>query len=671
MNSFDEAFTALNSEDEEVRLQGLRALADGEPEQILPPVFKAFGDVSWRVRKEAIGIFLSLSIRRELVGDIVELLHAEENAGLRNAAVEILVKMGREAIPMLLERISCPDHDVRKFIVDILGEIGDPQAVPALVNAMSDEDNNVLAAAAENLGKLKATEAVSVLLDTMQNPDVLLRFTILEALGKIDQPVPLARLAQFRDEKLLRKALIDCLGKVGDTSAITEVVTGLSDPMRNVRKEALLALMNLARRYPEPVRSVLAGHDLSSTVDAVAQFLDESQSNEVRIAALRVLGWLGAGAAVEQMLSFLDQESLQQDALRALADIGEVRPEVLIAAWSDISPSRKPYLAYVLGEAGCREALQLLLGALREDGPQLRQMAVHALGQLGCVEAVTDLVDCLSDEEAAVQAAASQSLVGLGAHYPGETFAALQRPLEQGDPLQRKFAVEALGNIDHPDVSGQLSKAMKDADPSVRRVAIKAFEGRGTEVPVHSILLALTDEDGEVRRSAVEILAASGQAEVLEGLQLALNDEDIWVRAAAVRAFGHLGGHAVAERVAAVAQDPVGLVSIAALETLFEILGEDACPYFIGVLEHTDEEVVSASLNLLSRCSRTDWFMEHAEALINHPFWAVRTHFARFAATLLGNEARPLLEQRLEIETEDLVRQQLSEALQSLTDPED
>ncbi len=670
MNSFEEAFKALNSEDEEVRLQALRSLAGGDPEQILPPVFKSFGDDSWRVRKEAIGLFLGLPMRRELIGDVVELLHAEENAGLRNAAVEILVKMGREAIPMLLSRIDCPDHDVRKFIVDILGEIGDPQAVPALVNALNDDDNNVLAAAAENLGKLKAAEAVPTLLDAMQNPDVLLRFTILEALGKIDQPIPLARLAPFRDEKLLRKALIDCLGRVGDSSAISEVVTGLSDPMRNVRKEALLALMNLDQRYPESVRETLVAHDLSSTVDAVAQFLDDGQPKEVRVAALRVLGWLGAGAAVEQMLSFLDLETLQHDALRALADIGAAKPEVLVAAWADISSSHKPYLAYVLGEAGCHEALPLLREALDDQDPKLRQMAVHALGQLGCVEAVVDLVSRLGDKEAAVQAAASQSLIGLGAHFPAETFTALQQPLEEGDQLQRKFAVDALGNIDHPEVPVQLGKAMKDPDPEVRRAAIKAFEGRGTEVPVHNILLALTDEDGEVRRTAVAILAASGQPEALDGLKLALSDEDIWVRSAAVRALGHLGGQAVAAKIAEVTQDPDGLVSIAALETLFDILGEEACPYFVGVLGHADEEVVSASLNLLSRCSRTDWLMDHAETLINHSFWAVRTHFARFASSLLGQDARPLLEKRLEIETEDLVRQQLIDALQSLTDSE-
>lgn len=657
---------AMSSEDEEVRLQGLKSLVNGAPEQILVPIFQAFGDTSWRVRKEAIEMFLTLPVSRELIGEIVELLHAEENVGLRNAAVEILVRMGRNAVPMLLERIGCPDHDVRKFIVDILGEIDDPQAVPALINALQDNDNNVVAAAAENLGKLKASEAVPALLDAMRNPDVLLRFTILEALGQIDQPIPLARLEKFNDEKLLRKALIDCLGKVGDPSAVPEIIAGLSEPMRNVRSSALLALVNIAERYPQPVRSALSTHDLPGTVDAVAAFLKSGQPDQVRTAALLVLGWLGADSMVNELLELLDEEVMQQPVVYTLTEIGKVKPFALVGAWPRIPDSRRPYLAYVLGEAGCMEALGLLRESLADKDPQLRRMVVHALGKLACQDVIPDLVGALCDGDETVQGTASQALAELGARFPDEVFQALKATLDGRDLRQRRYAVDALCNVNHPDVPKYLGMAMKDADPNVRRAAVKGFEGRTDDEHLANILLALTDEDSEVRRTAVEILAVSGSQEALDGLQLALNDEDIWVRAMAVRAFGRLGREAVAPQVEAVVKDRVGLVSIAALETLSEILGEKACPKCVEALDHPDEEVVSAALNILSGCTRMDWLSGHAEDLINHPFWAVRTHFVRLAAALLGEKAKPVLERRLTVETEDLVRQQIAEALETM-----
>jgi len=671
VDTLDQAVKALNSDDEEIRLQGLRALAAGEPEIILAPLFQAFGDASWRVRKEAIEIYLGLAVSQELIGEIIELLHAEENAGLRNAAVELLVRLDRDAVPMLLENMDCPDHDVRKFIVDILGEIGDRQAIPALVGALQDPDNNVLAAAAENLGKLQAAEAIPALLEAMRNPDVLLRFTILEALGQIKQPVPIVHLEPYRNEKLLRKALIDCLGRVGDPSTIAEVITALSDPMQNVRKAALLALMNMAERYPDQVRGQLANHDLSSTVDAVRLFLGEDHAPDLRAAAVRVLGWLGAAGAVKPLLELLDTEPLQPLALAALADIGSEKPEELVAAWQDIPEFRRPYLAYVLGEARIEAALPRLREALAASDAQLRRTAAHALGRVASAEAIADLVQCLADEDESVRSTASQSLTGLGGLFPMDAFEQLKKPLEKGDSAARMFAVAALANIDHPEVPTKLGVAIKDPDPQVRRAATKAFNGRVDQEHVGNLLLVLNDEDSQVRRTAVEILATSDLPEVLDGLALGLEDEDIWVRAAAVRAYGQRGGRTAAQRIAGVVGDPVGLVSIAALETLYEILNEEACPLLVGALDHADEEVVSAALNLLSRCHSTDWFPAHAEELINHPFWAVRTHFARFAANLLGEEARPLLERRLAVEGEDLVRQQLLDSLQLLSRSED
>ncbi len=669
MERFRQAVEDLASEEEEIRLQGLKTLALAEPEQALSSIFQAFGDTSWRVRKEAVDIFLRMPVSRELVGEIVELLHAEENAGLRNAAVEILVRMGRDAVPMLLEQIACPDHEVRKFIVDILGEIEDPRAVPALLKALRDDDNNVLAAAAENLGKLKAPEAVPVLLDAMQNPDVLLRFTILEALGKIDQPVPLSRLVTFKGEQLLRKALIDCLGKVGDQTAIPEVIAGLSDPMRNVRNAALLAIMDLARRYPEQVRSALVEHELPATVESVADSLDESCAEVNRRAALRVLGWLGEPSVIGVMLALLDKEALQEDALRGLIDIGNNNPASLVAAWDDAGGDRKAYLAYVLGEVGCRQSVPLLRQALADDDVVLQQMSANALGKLADPVVVNDLIACLDRGVESVQESASQALVSLAEKFPVEVFDALKSPLEQGGPGQRRFAVMALAKIDHPDVSQRLGMAMKDPDPEVRRAAIKAFEGRGCEDHIGNILLALTDEDSEVRLTAVDILAASGRPEAQDGLQLALNDKDIWVRANAVRGFGRLGRLAVVPQVEQVVNDPVGLVSIAALDALSDILGAQACPSFIRALDHPDEEVVSAALNLLSRCSQADWLSEHVEDLINHPYWAVRSHFVRLIATALGSQARALLERRLAVENEDIVRQQILETLETLPLP--
>jgi len=103
----DQITEALNSPDEEVRLQGLRDLASCDAIEGLDLIFKAFGDESWRVRKESIELYLKLPVSRELIGEIIELLHAEENAGLRNAAVEILTRLGRVSLSIYKLLLTC------------------------------------------------------------------------------------------------------------------------------------------------------------------------------------------------------------------------------------------------------------------------------------------------------------------------------------------------------------------------------------------------------------------------------------------------------------------------------------------------------------------------------------------------------------------------------------
>ncbi|MGK2944505.1 MAG: HEAT repeat domain-containing protein [Desulfuromonadales bacterium] len=666
MDTIDRIAKAMNSPDEEERLQGLRDLAYGDPLAGLDLIFKMFGDCSWRVRKESIDLFLRMPSSRDLIGEIIELLHAEDNAGLRNAAVEILTRIGRDAVPMLLDQAGCGDHDVRKFIIDILGDIADPEAIPTLIRGLGDDDSNVRAAAAENLGKLKAAQAVPALLKAMQQPDLLLQFTILDALSRIASPVAMTELLPYKDEKLLRKALIDCLGKAGDASAISELVAALTDSMRNVREAAVLALGEISVRYPEQVKQQLAGCEKGPVAVAVSGYLDDECIDSLKRASIRILGWLAVVDAVEPLLRLLENESLQQEALAALVNLGDVNALALLRSWPDVDGNRRASLAYVLGESRCLESLPLLQQGLRDDDPQIVRMSAYALGKIGAAQMLPDLVACLQIHSSEVQEAASQALISLGHQFPKETFTALLPLMSHKDPTQRMFAVKVLRELNDPAVLDTLSLAVKDPAAEVRRVAVKVFERYDVGEHLSTLLLSLTDEDAEVRRTVVEVLGNRNSEDTVNGLQLALQDDDIWVRSSAVRSLGRIAGERSRPFLERALSDPVGLVSIAALETLADLAGVEACPQMIAALNHPDEEVVTTALNLLTRYGSGNWISDHAEKLMNHPYWVVRAQIARSAVEVLGVSARTLLETRLAVESEEVVRQQLTDLLAEL-----
>jgi HEAT repeat protein len=129
----------------------------------VPLLLRAIADKDWRVRKTAVEGLVQVGGPSVLDG-LVQALSAHDNAGARNSAIEALVQIGGAAIDALLPLLTTPDPDVRKFIVDILGDIRDPRAVMDLIGRLEDPDENIRVAVAEALGKIRDARAVDALI---------------------------------------------------------------------------------------------------------------------------------------------------------------------------------------------------------------------------------------------------------------------------------------------------------------------------------------------------------------------------------------------------------------------------------------------------------------------------------------------------------------------------
>ncbi|ORJ63343.1 HEAT repeat domain-containing protein [Geothermobacter hydrogeniphilus] len=650
---------------EEERLQGLKGLGRYGIERFLPQLYRALGDESWRVRKEATELFLALPRAGELAGDIIELLHSQDNAGLRNTAVDILVRLGHCAVPRLLEELSCPDHDVRKFILDIFGAVRAEEAMPGMLAALADSDSNVRAAAAENLGRMQLPEAVPALLEAMADADLMLRFTILEALAQIGGEVSVEELLPYHEEKLLRQALFDCLGHVGNGDALPVLIEGLTDSMRNVREAACLAIQRIALRHPEMVQRVMTRQRETGFIDSLGELL-ASRRVDVRRGAVHLLGWIGHAETAERLLPLLRDEDLSREAAAALISIGSESACSLTGLWPGADAQTRACLAYILGEARCRDCEDLLLAALQDPSADLQQAAAHALGLVGGERSPRALAECLSKCDQQVADTLVQSLSQLAARFPEQVLAAIGHLLEAEAEAVRAQAVSVLGALADDRVDALIGMALKDVAAAVRAAAVRACDGRTGERQRQALLIALTDEESEVRRLAVEVIGAGEGEEVVEALQLAMQDEDMWVRAAAVRSLARQSPEIAVVLLDRALSDKVGLVVIAALETLGELDPDAACSRLLAILEHPDEEVVNAALKQLACSGRSDWVAERGEALLNHGNWEVRLTASRTLAELAPETALRLMEKRLLVEEEDLVRQQFSELIDAL-----
>jgi HEAT repeat protein len=661
----------MKSEDEEERLAALRILDPNNLDFSLKLIYSALADDSWRVRKAGTEMFLSRPDAGSHVADIIQFLYSEENAGLRNTAVEILTHLGKIAVPKLLNEVSSADHDVRKFALDILGEIPDERSLPVIQSALKDVDSNVRAAAAENLGKLGAASAVPALLEAMETQDLLLRFTILEALSQLDVAIPVDRLLVFKQDKLLRKALLDCLGCVGDASAVPFLVQCLSDDMKNVRESAVLALSRLSTQAQDVMDSVESVTAKNSGLSESVSDLLQSPALTVRRAATDLLGRLGGNGSIQHLLGLLDDQELQEPAVNSLVVIGRTNIQSLLDIWSEVDARSKAYLAYVYGVVQSEKAIPRLIEGCSGSDDNLRQMSIQSLGKVGDVTVLDRLTESFSDLNGDVREAALQALSRLGEKYPTQIIEKLSPLLEHVDEQIRMYAVTVLGRIDGEETQEHLAFAIKDESAEVRSAAIRAIEGRGGATHLSALMLALTDEDSDVRTLAARALGMSGEKDAAKPLELALQDEDMWVRAAAVRSIGNLNGMECESLIVGALQDPVGLVSLSALETLESFNANDLMVYAEKSLEHPDAEVVLSALNILQKNTQYDWVETYREKLLGHPHGEVRLQFAKQLAAVAGTECCDDLEAVAFNEEDEYLRQELQLLLMSLKQDQD
>lgn len=653
----------LDSEVVEERLQGVRLLADMAPVR-MESFCRAFGDDDWRVRKEAVRIFLAVPNVQSFSKQVIGLLHDSENAGLRNSSIEILVGLGTLAVADLTAEIGSPDPEVRKFVIDILGEIGVSGCEEGVLNALSDEDINVRYAAVETLGKMKVDKAVDPLLDLMDDADTGLRFTILEALASIGKNVSVERLSRYLDDRVLRKALIDCLGKIGSADVLPCLVEGLTDPMRKVRASSLGSLGRIVLDRPQDVRAVLQQAPENIEAHLIAMLNDPDVATQKN--ALRLAATVGGEAVAKALLPLLENELLRSDVVEAFRSQDEQFFAQLLPQDVETDPMVRLFLIYLAGELQSRKGIRLAVESLESSDPQLRYTATIALGRIGHAQAIVPLAARLKDENGDISDSAATALELLAPEYGDDIAQAVAPLLNSQDSVLRMRAVRVLGSLTGAKVEPALLMAIKDPDAEVRSEAIKALRGSGAEGYVEGLMLALNDEVDGVRRLAADALGTCDGDQPLQALALALEDHDPWVRAAAVRSLRRFEADMVSALLEQAARDSIGLVVIAALETMRERSFAAARPVLEDALKHSDEEVVKAAIDLLARENNCDYLLPFSSDLLHHPQRDVRIHAIQTLDRICGPACKQQLEQRLSVEDDQMVHQMIEETLHRL-----
>lgn len=187
----------------------------------------------------------------------------------------------------------------------------------------------------------------------------------------------------------------------------------------------------------------------------------------------------------------------------------------------------KTVAALALGFSASPEALELLLGALRDPTAMVRANAAHGIGLMGFAETPAEpLVALLRDSSPEVRTGASFALSRiLREGQDRGAIGGLLEALKDSDDSVRNNAVRALQVVRAKEALPVLRREMlRDSSPLVRYNTVLAMAVFGEPDSVEPLIGCLTDSEEIVRRAAVVALKRV-TGEVSLG-----NDPEAWRR---------------------------------------------------------------------------------------------------------------------------------------------
>ena len=657
----------FQSADEETRRRIIQDLRGRPLQEICSLLFSAMGDASWRVRKEAVEVFVSSGPGEVMIDNLLELLRSEDNAGLRNSAAEAVTRLGERATAPLIRLVHDSDADVRKFVIDTMGSIHSMDFVEPLLAALRDDDVNVAAAAAEHLGNLADARVVPELIKAIvSNETELFRFNALAAIGKLAVPAPVPdAIKQLAGNDLLRKAVYECLGSIADDSAVALLMKGMEARQKSCRNAAVMALFRIySRSGKESRQAIESALQCLKDGNQVPVLLESFDPREPVLAEALVviLDIIGDRRSVETFLRAFANERLSGVALKAFKHLGPDGIETLISGFADAAPLSRSAICTLIGECDYRNSRGAIYDALCDQSPIVRKTAVSAAGKLGLTDCIPVIIRLLDDPDHDVRGSVVICLQALAlTDCSGLQAVARQLGASDRSEKRRNAAVlfAALGDRD------RLSLLAKDEDALVRQVAVSSI-GKLHLAPTGGILLmALADEDPDVRIAAAEALGEVGDSGVVTALTHALNDEDVWVQCAALNSLALIYPEGTLDAVLTVLPGADGLLLITCLKVLEGEGSDQALELVEQALDNSDEEVVTLALSIIGRRA-VDRIVPHAGRLLAHDSWDVRIACARTVARLPALLAGQLLALALGNETNELVRSRLQSLLKGL-----
>jgi HEAT repeat protein len=516
-----------------------------------------------------------------------------EDASVVNMATSLYNLGSREVVEILIGKLRDPNPNNRLYAVYALGKISDPAEVHPLIGVLEDEEIGWLAAKAlvnigpaalqpllealfsENrtvrlyatyaLGEIRDPKAARAMVKMLQDPEPLVIDTAAVALATIGDRTVIPAVTQLLSSPRprVRQRALDVLGELGDESLGDTVSSLLQDPDREVIKSALTALGNIraAGACPMAARMLaLPGDDLQDSLRLAFLSIGEpavacltgvldSGSGEALVRAIYLLGKLKSADAVDRLIGRLrdPDPKVRRFAAVALTEIGDPRAEeYLVALLNDKDPAMRTYATVGIMTIGGRVSIRLLLESLKD--PETQWLAVRILDKIGSRD-VDSLIAALKDERTRWYAQAALAKLDSAA------LPQLEEQLRSGDEAIREGVARVMGEVRDRRAVAPLLEAIQSPGETGQSSATALIQ-IADPASVEPLIELLTSQTEQVRLYAAYALGGLKDRRAVTPLIKLLADPSSSVRGIAAHALGQIGSREATGALVAALEDP-------------------------------------------------------------------------------------------------------------------
>lgn len=626
---------ALTGQDPSGRRLACEEIAElRQPHEFVGALAVALGDSDHGVSEAAMNALVEVG-GTVVVAAVAPLLRDNE-ARLRNRAIEILIKAGTEATALVSSMLNDPDDDVVKFAVDILAAIKDPAPAPAVAKLMNYPNANVRGAAVLYMGMVRPYGAAAYITEALGDVEQWVRFSAIEALGLLGDTRYLEPLLEIlrRESGIVREAAVDALSKMATTANSYEILMTMEEFITDDNALPVRAIVEILEKADSAPWDISGFATLGELLFNLFEKASEECDIETRKVALRGFVLLKDRRGVRRVMDFIDSmeeldEETEEFVINALVELcggaklpddvlegikkggskaivliriaGRLRSvEALPALEACLNIGTKDEARAVLAtldDIGSTESEAILRKSIYSHDGHVRKMAARTLARLAG-ESVTDdlFAMMLRERYRDVIEAVTETLARLGTKKVRLGFTNL---LSSSRDDMREMACMGLGLMGGEASTAPLMEATEDKEANVRKMAYVSLSMLGAPEAAGTVIKGLGLGDDDISIAILDSLESVTEVELRDAVRERLKDSNLWVRHHAVTLLGEMLDIDSEEALIDILENDLPPVKAAAARALAGFSSEMAIPVLKALYDGSEPSLRSTIIKAI------------------------------------------------------------------------